>query len=286
MAGIEVIRSIPAVQPCRPAATLTAVRHIRKMRGGTQAHLMRASDGNLWIVKFQNNPHHKRSLASEFLATRIGLHLGLPMPRVEVIEVPDSLVLETPELYIENIKTFQPCSSGPQLAVRYASDPDRDILIDGSFNERLISARGRQEFAKVLVFDKWTGNCDVRQAVFQKPLAQRGEYTLTFIDQHFCFNGWEWTFPDLPIMGTCAQTWVYRDVMGWNSFEPALSRCETFAFATLCQIAARIPPEWYGDAEALISLIHAVYERRLFIRDVIAQFRDCRAENLFPHWME
>jgi hypothetical protein len=33
---------------------LSAVQQIRRMRGGSQSHLMRASDGNYYITKFQN----------------------------------------------------------------------------------------------------------------------------------------------------------------------------------------------------------------------------------------
>ena len=33
---------------------IEAVQQIRRMRGGSQAHLMRASDGFFYIVKFQN----------------------------------------------------------------------------------------------------------------------------------------------------------------------------------------------------------------------------------------
>ncbi|HLJ30179.1 MAG TPA: hypothetical protein VKY85_25960, partial [Candidatus Angelobacter sp.] len=66
---------------------LHAVQHIRKMRGGAQSHLMRASDSCYYIVKFQNNPQHLRVLANEYLATRIGLFLGLTMPQVGMIQV-------------------------------------------------------------------------------------------------------------------------------------------------------------------------------------------------------
>jgi hypothetical protein len=31
-----------------------AVQHVRRMRGGAQAHLMRARDGHFYVVKFQN----------------------------------------------------------------------------------------------------------------------------------------------------------------------------------------------------------------------------------------
>src|SRR5579864_3414886 len=92
MADIDLTRSILTAQPLRPDAPLYAVRHVRRLNGGTQAHLMQASDGDLYAVKFQNNPFSARALASEFLATRLGLWLGLPMPQVEVIEVSDWLV--------------------------------------------------------------------------------------------------------------------------------------------------------------------------------------------------
>ena len=66
---------------------ISAVQHIRPLRGGAQSHLLRASDGNCYVTKFQNNPQHIRVLANEMFATRLGLRLGLPMPQVEVIEV-------------------------------------------------------------------------------------------------------------------------------------------------------------------------------------------------------
>jgi hypothetical protein len=43
-------------------------------------------------------PRHIRVLANEMLATNLGLALGLPMPRVEVIEVSASLIEQTEDL--------------------------------------------------------------------------------------------------------------------------------------------------------------------------------------------
>ena len=80
---------------------LYAEQHIRRMRGGAQAHLMRASDGAFYVVKFQNNPQSPRVLANEMIATQVGLRLGLPLPRVEPIEVPDWLIQNTSELCMQ-----------------------------------------------------------------------------------------------------------------------------------------------------------------------------------------
>ena len=55
--------SLFSAQPDRFCSPLVAVQHIRRMNGGTQSHLLRASDGALYITKFQNNPQHARILA-------------------------------------------------------------------------------------------------------------------------------------------------------------------------------------------------------------------------------
>ena len=60
------------------SACISAVQHLRKLRGGSQSHLLQASDGAWYVTKFQNNPQHVRVLANEMLATRLGLALGLP----------------------------------------------------------------------------------------------------------------------------------------------------------------------------------------------------------------
>ncbi len=77
---------------------ISAVQHLRRLRGGAQSHLLRASDGAFYVTKFQNNPQHIRVLANEMLATRLGLALGLPMPSVEAIEVCDWLIDHTEDL--------------------------------------------------------------------------------------------------------------------------------------------------------------------------------------------
>jgi len=80
---------------------VSAVQHLRRMRGGSQSHLLRASDGAHYVTKFMNNPQHVRVLANEMLATNLGLRLGLPMPRVEVIDVSDQLIENTDDLRVE-----------------------------------------------------------------------------------------------------------------------------------------------------------------------------------------
>lgn len=259
MAAIDLTRSIPGAQPAPFSYlgwTLSAVQHIRRLKGRTQAHLMRASDGELYAVKFQNHPGSARALASEFLATRLGLWLGLPMPQVEVIEVSEWLVNHD-LLRIETDDGLTRCASGRQLGLRYARNAV-PVMPKKLFEQ----VTNRHDFIQVVAFDKWTGNCDNRQAVFV--WQKKGRYRALFIDQHNCFNASRWTFPDLAYHGAYAQAYVYEKVTGWHWFDPALSRIEKISRFDLWKIATEIPPEWYQhDSAGLCRLVERLYKRRL-----------------------
>lgn len=246
---------------------------------------MRASDGNYYVVKFQNCPQHPRILANEFLATRIGLALGLPMPEVSLIEVSADLIAGTPELYIQIGQMRVPCSSGLQLAVRYAADPWQDHIFD-HMPERLFNrVANRLDLIQVLAFDKWLGNCDTRQAVFTKKRTEQ-LYRLTCIDQGCCFNAKEWTFLDRPLFGTYCYRSVYGSVTSWNSFEPVLSKIEEFDPVRLWECATDMPEEWYqGHTGELSAVIEKLLNRRLTVKNLIGEVRNC-SESPFPRWAD
>jgi len=269
------------VTPC-----ISAVQHIRRLRGGSQSHLLRASDGASYVTKFQNNPQHIRVLANEMLATRLGLALGLPMPRVEVIEVSDWLVANTPDLRIQLAGGERPCQSGKQLASLYVGPDTSGLTFDYLPRELLQSVRNLADFARVLVLDKWTCNSDGRQAIFFRKTPRSRRYAATFIDQGYCFNAGEWKFPDYPLRGVFANNCVYEGVMGWESFEPALSRAEEMDADVIWRCAADIPEEWHeGDRVGLERLVETLYSRRLGIRKLIDEFRRSR-RNPFPNWKD
>jgi hypothetical protein len=66
-----------------------------------------------------------------------------------------------------------PCSSGLQLGSRYVADPEKDMIFDYLPESLMEKIRNPQDFGRVLVLDKWTGNADGRQAVFTKPAHAR-----------------------------------------------------------------------------------------------------------------
>ncbi len=84
-----------------------------------------------------------------------------------------------------------------------------------------------------------------------------GKFTVTFIDQGYCFNAGEWTFPDSPLRGVYGRNEVYRQVSGWESFEPWLSRIREMEAARSGACAEDIPVEWYGETAQMEALVEA-----------------------------
>ena len=263
---------------------ISAVEHLRPLRGGAQAHLLRASDGNCYVTKFQNNPQHVRVLANEMLATRLGLALGLHMPQAVVIEVSDSLIEHAEDLRIQLAGQKIPCRSGRQLGSLYVGSAG--MTLDYLPQELLVRVSNVADFARVLVLDKWACNADGRQAVFGRKTKRSQRYSATFIDQGYCFNAGEWTFPDYPLRGVFANNCVYQGVKDWDAFEPALTRAEEMDADAIWRCAADIPEEWYeGDRDGLHRLTEALCCRRGLVRRLISIFRES-ARNPFPNWRD
>jgi hypothetical protein len=279
---------------------LSAVQHVRKMRGGSNSHLMRGSDGGYWIVKFLGNPQADRVLANEFLAGRLGVALGLPIPEVTPIEVSDWLVKNTPELCMEVYGREVPCRSGLHLASRYLADFDHDTLCESlpeSFAHRIMNL---EDFGRCLVLDRWTGNVDGRQAVFIRKSKYLG-FKAYFIDQGHCFNAQEWNFPDRPLQGIYYRNYVYRHVTGWHDFEPTLSNAEQADMNDLWRVTKGLPQEWWNRNPVpdgmpkqwwnrlfpsdLSGLLESLHKRRSIIRQLITDFRES-TRNPFPNWQD
>jgi hypothetical protein len=255
------------------------------MRGGAQSHLMRASDGHFYVVKFQNNPQHVRVLANELLATRLAERLGLPVPVTEVVEVSGWLIENTAELRIRTSGSSVPCAAGLALGSRFVIDPLEGQIFDYLPESALARVRNLDAFAGMLVLDKWTCNSNGRQAVFWKKSRER-LYSATFIDQGYCFNAGEWNFPDAPLRGVYPRNHVYAGVRGWESFEPWLSNVELMDANVLWKLAESVPPEWYAAADdELQRLVEQLIARRARVRELIQGFRQSNREP-FPNWEE
>jgi HipA-like protein len=269
---------------------LFAKEHVRRMKGGAQAHLMRCSDDAYYVVKFQNNPQGTRTLANDLFGTLLAKRLGLPVAEGAVVEVSDRLINLTEELAIDHGRTRISCLSGRSFGSRYVStiihgessavEPHETYLSQS----RLKSVTNLADVIGTLVFDIWTCNRDTRQFVFVRNPGVC-TWTATMIDQGMCFNGESWCFCD-NLKGRIYCPWsVYESVTGIESFEPWLNRLENDISApALKQIASEIPPEWYeADPIGLRRLVNVLDERRSTVRSLL--WRTLGQQPLaFPNW--
>ena len=268
-----------------------ALEQIRRMRGGAQSHLMRCDDGYYYVVKFQNNPQHRRVLVNELLGTRLAARLGLPTVPVEVVDVSEELIRLTPDLAVELPHSRVPCQPGPQFGSRYPGDPRRVTLHDFLPDEQLQEVENLHHFAGMLVFDKWTCNTNGRQTVFlREDKERRGQenvrYETRMIDQGFCFNAGEWNFPDAPLRGLYARNRVYRGVTGMESFAPWLERLEKqVTERVLDELIRPIPAQWYeDDYDAVMRLLERLHRRCSHVPDLLLEAKRSTRQP-FPNWI-
>jgi hypothetical protein len=267
------------------SGVVTATHYVRRMRGGSQSHLLRCSDGKDYVVKFRNNPQGIRILANEFIFTNLARSFGFSVPRHKIVAIEDCFVRSNARLSISIAPDYLiPCESGLHFGCQYVIDPLAGRIID-HFAGAIPEIRNSQQFAGMLVLDKWACNRDQRQAVLWR-LCREKKYTAAFIDHGWCFGAAEWEFCDQWMNGVFSRTEVYSGVTGWESFEPWLSQLETLDGDVIWQAVENTPPDWYhSDWSSLEQLAETLIARRGLVRNLIEQFR-LSPRKPFPRWCD
>src|ERR1700720_1201350 len=101
---------------------------IRKMRGGAQAHLIQAADGHYYVVKFLNNPQHRRILVNEWIASMFLQYLDISTPEVVMVRIAESFLTDNPNAYIQLGTRRLPFEPGWHFGSRFPGDPVRDAV--------------------------------------------------------------------------------------------------------------------------------------------------------------
>jgi hypothetical protein len=272
-----------------------ARRLIRKMRGGAQAHLIEAADGHCYVVKFLNNPQHRRILVNEWIASVFLRYLGISTPEAAVIRVTQDFLDHNPDVHFQLGTHREPVELGWHFGSRFPGDPARLVVYDFLPDALLAQVENRAEFLGMLVFDQWMGNADSRQAIFfrarlrewlpaHEAHPQRLGFVAQMVDHGFAFDGPHWRFGDSPLQGLYFRTGVYQSVRGLDDFQPWLDRIVHFPEAVVDQALKQIPPAWVaGDEDSLSQLCESLLRRRKRVVDLIQACRHGRAA-LFPEW--
>jgi hypothetical protein len=268
-----------------------ARRLIRKMRGGAQAHLLQAEDGNYYVVKFKNNPQHRRILVNEWIATAFLRYLQVSAPEAAIVEIDHEFIAANPEACIQLGTSKVAPEPGRHYGSKFPGDPARVAVFDFLPDVLLAKVVNLDEFPAVFVFDKWAANSDARQSIYHraKVAGPDGEerpagFVALMVDHGYVFDGPHWSFVDSPLHGYYFRPRVYEQVRGWDDFEPWLERVRHFPIEVVDAAARQVPREWLdGDEIEFENLLERLVERRRRVANLIEDSRSVRADR-FPNW--
>jgi len=272
-----------------------ARRLIRKMRGGAQAHLVEASDGCFYVVKFRNNPQHRRILINEWIGAAFLSYLGLATPEPAIVRVTPEFLSQNAEVSIQLGSRRVEVEPGWHFGSRYPGDPARNVVYDFLPDALLERVENLCDFRGALAFDKWTGNADSRQAIFFRARVKewlpgsgadstRLGFVAQMMDHGYLFEGPFWRLADSPLYGLYFRPAVYREVRGLDDFQPWLDRMVHFPEEVVDQTLRQIPAAWIeGEEKELGKLLERLMLRRKRIPDLIEASRGAKG-NPFPNW--
>ena len=271
-------------------------RHfIRKMRGGAQSHLLEADDGHCYVVKFQNNPQHRRILVNEWIAGEILAHLQIAAPPQQMVALSQEFLDRNPDVATTTGHHHDPPQPGWHFGSRHPGSPYSTAIYDYFPDTLLGQVANAEQFLAALVFDRWVANGDGRQSIFLRAqlkdwMARPGipprkmGFVALMIDHGFAFNGPHWDFPESAITGLYARRMVYSKVRSIDDFDPWLSRVRNFPADVLDRALRQIPPEWIvGDEAALELMLERLLGRCKRIPELLYACRGA-AGNPFPLW--
>jgi hypothetical protein len=272
-----------------------AVRLIRKMRGGAQSHLLECADGRFYVVKFRNNPQHRRILVNEWIAAAFLRYLHIAIPDTAIVNITADFLEANPEVFIQLGSRKVAVENGWHFGSAYPGDPARTAVYDFIPDMLLDKVVNLADFLGILVFDKWAGNADARQSVFYRARLKhwdpsRDEYlnrtgfVAMMMDHGYVFDGPHWIFADSPLQGLYFRPVVYEKVRSYDDFQPWLDRVTNFPEEVIDDGLKQLPPEWLdGDEDVLEALLDKLLKRRKRVPELIRDSTRGRI-NPFPNW--
>lgn len=275
---------------------IRAKRLVRKMRGGAQAHLLECDDGHYYVVKFRNNPQHRRILVNEWIASVFLKYLQIATPETEIVILSPEFLASNEDVAIQLGSRRLEVEPGWHFGSRYPGDPNKIMVYDFVPDLMLEKVANINEFLGVLVFDKWIGNADARQSIFFRARLQqwspsgmgaaphRQGFVAHMMDHGYVFDGPHWTFSDSPLQGLYFRPTVYHKVKSWSDFQPWLDRVVNFPEEVVDQALKQVPPQWLdGDEPELDALLTKLMARRTRVAELIKDSQRGRI-NPFPAW--
>ena len=136
---------------------INARRHIKKMRGGAQSHLIEGDDGCFYVVKFLNNPQHRRVLINELVCSVFLRYLQISCPDIALIEITPEFLRENPQATLELGSQSIAASPGRHFGSKFPGDFARwakDCLLGQLWRFTIVAAFARIDYLTTVDRDR------------------------------------------------------------------------------------------------------------------------------------
>jgi hypothetical protein len=161
-------------------------RYIRRLHGGSQPILAEASDGQLYVVKFTNNPQGANLPFNESLGHELYSAFGLATPAWRPLLLTETFLDQNSACWMEGQEEVLRPTSGLCFGSRFLGSNGkrlREIIPDTSF-KRIIN---HGSFWLAWMIDICARHVDNRQAIFVEDA--KGQLRAFFIDHGHLFGG-------------------------------------------------------------------------------------------------
>ncbi|WP_213803506.1 HipA family kinase [Granulicella sp. dw_53] len=236
--------------------SLSAVKFVRKMKGGSQSILVQCDDGRFYVVKMIGNPQGANILSNEFLGSAIGAAVGLPVTEGRIIHISNSFLDGEPEAWFESQSGRRRPDAGLHFGSLLVGQPFGSERPNEYFSRSKVSTiANRNRFLGMYILDIWANHQDNRQAIFLPGVDGRSQ-AFFFIDHGHMFGGPNWIFQERPGGALHLESSIYDSLWNDDIVSSWISHFRKTVPEVLNRIPSIIPARWYnGNLQRLVDTL-------------------------------
>lgn len=254
---------------------IQAVQYVRPMSGGwSEPLLFKCDDGQNYVVKLMNNPDGPGTLANEWIASRLGPLLGLPMAQTRIVRITRDLLETYPMLKSMGIP------AGLHIGSLYES---RGLVLDDRVD--LSACLNVSQGAGMIVFDHWINNGD-RHEKNENVLYLPHSKKFIMIDHGDAFFGPQWQMDEwFEDPGHMESFWgpVYRKFVpyidGSDPFGSCIAQVRSLKEEHIQAAVYGLPRQWGVSRKDLEQLVDFLMYRKDRVHRTVRKLA-----RHFPRW--
>ncbi|WP_160646708.1 HipA family kinase [Chengkuizengella marina] len=229
------------------------------------------------LVSFDNHQNYavhflhageEKALMNEWIAYCIAKYMGIPVPEVQIIEIPKIFLEEIPDLNTNK----QHYLSKKQFANLYLEET---IPLNEAEAGHISNV---EDLAKVVVFDYWLCNTNRTHQNVMLKNESPGVYHCWLMDHSEIFSSISWTAADLEnlpetVLNNVTHQTLANYIPNEKKFIEQIEVIQTIPTLLLEEILSLIPEEWKISEEEQKNVLKTLnYRRHKVIPRVINQF--------------